>query len=118
MPAIERSSKFNKKGAPWLEEIMETTVSRSFSGVLRCRRTFRLGLEDRCHLVDHLEKNIGEVVRHVTSVRSEPRQVEELPEAGGYSLVCAQRIMASYAVFACTQKHLRISLPNSRSSRF
>ena len=43
MPAMERSSKLSRKGAPWLEAIMSTTLSSSSSGVLRCSRTLGLG---------------------------------------------------------------------------
>ena len=43
MPAMERSSKLSKNGAPWLLAIISTTLSSSFSGVPRCRRTLGLG---------------------------------------------------------------------------
>ncbi len=43
MPAMERSSKLSRNGAPWLAAIMSTTLSSSGSGVPRCSRTLGFG---------------------------------------------------------------------------
>jgi len=52
-PAMERSSKLRRKGAPWERAMRSTTLSSTGSGVLACSRT--LGLGSRMGLISRPE---------------------------------------------------------------
>jgi len=101
-------------GEPWLAATMSTTRSSSSSGEPRWRRM--VGLGSRIGLISSMTSSTTYVSSFVVSPRSEPipDSVISWPKPEVMPWFPPMRIIASYAVLACTQKHSRISLPNSR----